>query len=598
MSRQAQPNAPSGIALALQTAGRTAPKMAGDSLGVSGSKDALARLNEAVAELKSLQAAPMLQRALDAIRAEDAKSACEWALKALEQDERSGLGWYLLAIALERSGDFANSIAAYESALKLLPDHAEVANDLGRLAFRLGMTSQAEQLFRHFLDRHPDHPEGSNNLACAIRDQGRADEAIEILRPAILRTPDVAMLWNTMGTVMSDRGDYANAQVFFEEAIRLDPAFPKARYNLGNTKLILGDAPGALADCDAALAGVIAEDERQMMRLSRSTILMDLGRVGEGWDDYEARLHPQFNGRTQFMIDRPRWAPGCDLKGKTLLVVGEQGLGDEILFANTLPQVIERLGPMGRLILAVEPRLVPLFQRAFPGAEVEGHATYVVGGCLARVAPSLEARGPTVDLWTPIASLLREFRRSADSFPTTPGYLAADPVRVAHWRAALNAAPPGPRVGLLWKSLVSKDARHRHFSAFEAWAPVLAHKGVTFVNLQYGDCEAELTLARSRFGVDIWSPPGIDLKQDLDDVAALAGAMDLVVGFSNATLNIAAACGVPAFLISTPGAWPRLGTASYPWYPRTRVFLPPGVGQWDAVMNEVAGALGAYAAEF
>lgn len=597
MSRQAQVNLPSGIASALDVAGRTVPKTAADSLGASGSRDALARLNEAVAELKSLQAAPMLQRALDAIRAEDAKSACEWALKALEQDERSGLGWYLLAIALERNGDFPSSISAYESALKLLPDHAEVANDLGRLAFRLGMTSQAEQLFRHFLDRHPDHPEGSNNLACAIRDQGRADEAIEILRPAILRAPGVAMLWNTMGTVMSDQGDYANAQVFFEEAMRLDPDFPKARYNLGNTKLILGDAAGALEDCEAALAGVMAEDERQMMRLSRSTILMDLGRVGEGWDEYEARLHPQFNGRTQFMIDRPCWTPGCDLRGKTLLVVGEQGLGDEILFANTLPQVIERLGPMGRLILAVEPRLVPLFQRAFPGAEVEGHATYVVGGRLARVVPSIEGRGSAVHLWAPIASLLREFRRSVESFPATPGFLAADPDRVAHWRATLDTAPPGPKVGLLWKSLVSKDARHRHFSAFEAWAPVLAQRGVSFVNLQYGDCAEELALARSRFGVEIWSPPGIDLKQDLDDVAALSCALDLVVGFSNATLNIAAACGVPAFLISTPGAWPRLGTARYPWYPNTRVFLPPGVGEWDAVMTEVAGALGAFAGE-
>ena len=597
MSRLAQPNAPSGIALALAVTARAAPKTTADSLGASGSKDALARLNEAVAELKSLQAAPMLQRALDAIRAEDAKTACEWALKALEHDERSGLGWYLLAIALERNGDFPNSITAYESALKLLPDHAEVANDLGRLAFRLGMTSQSEQLFRHFLDRHPNHPQGANNLACAIRDQGRADEAIEILRPAILRTPGVAMLWNTMGTLMSDQGDYANAQVFFEEAMRLDPDFPKARYNLGNTRLILGDAAGALEDCEAALAGIIAEDERQMMRLSRSTILMDLGRIGEGWDDYEARLHSQFNGRTQFMVDRPRWTPGCDLKGKTLLVVGEQGLGDEILFANTLPQVIERLGPMGRLILAVEPRLVPLFQRALPGAEVEAHATYVMGGHLARVAPSLEGRGSTVDLWTPIASLLREFRRSVESFPATPSYLAADPERVAHWRQALNAAPPGPKVGLLWKSLVSKDARHRHFSAFEAWAPVLGQQGVGFVNLQYGDCAEELALARSRFGVDIWSPPGIDLKQDLDDVAALTCALDLVVGFSNATLNIAGACGVPTFLISTPGAWPRLGTTRYPWYPNTRVFLPPGVGEWDAVMNEVGGALRAFAAE-
>jgi Flp pilus assembly protein TadD len=592
MSRQAQPSVQ-----AMQSAAPTPPRLTADSLGAAGSNDALAKLNRAISELKAMSAAPMLQRAVEAIRAEDAKAGCEWALKALEQDERSGFGWYLLGIALERAGDFANSVQAYQSALKLLPDHAEVANDLGRLAFRLGMPPQAESLFRHFLARHPDHPEGANNLACAIRDQGRHAEAVDILRPAIVKSPEIPMLWNTMGTIVSDQGDFANAVVFFEEALRLDPGFPKARYNLGNSKLLRGDAEGAIGDCEAALACVLAEDERQMMRLARSTILMGLGRVGEGWDDYEARLHPQFNERTQFLFDQPRWEPGSDLEGKTLLVVGEQGLGDEILFANTLPDVLERLGPSGRLIIAVEPRLMPIFQRAFPKAEVGAHATYLLGGKFARGAPFLDAE-KGIDLWTPMGSLLREFRRSVDAFPDRRAYMAADPARVAHWREVLRNAPAGPKVGLLWKSAVSKDARHRYFSPFQTWGPVLAKKGVSFVNLQYGDCAEELAAASRDFGVEIWSPPGIDLKQDLDDVAALCCAMDLVVGFSNATLNIAAACGVPNFLISTPGAWPRLGTATYPWYPQTRVFLPPSFGEWGPVMAEVSEALGVFAEDY
>ncbi|HXA38720.1 MAG TPA: tetratricopeptide repeat protein [Phenylobacterium sp.] len=595
MSRQAPTSATS--ARALQAAAPTPARLTVDSLGQSGSSDALTKLNSAISELKALSAAPMLQRAMDAIRAEDAKGACDWALKALEQDERNGFGWYLLGIALERAGDFASSISAYEAALKLIPDHGEVANDLGRLAFRLGMTSQSEALFRLFLERYPDHPEGSNNLACAIRDQGRHDEAIEILRPAIIKSPEIPMLWNTMGTVVSDQGDFANALVFFEEALRLDPTFPKARYNRGNAKLLLGDAEGAIVDCEAAMSGVLAEDERQMMRLSRSTILLNLGRIGEGWDDYEARLNPQFNDRTDFAVNLPRWAPDADLAGKTLLVVGEQGLGDEVLFGNVLPDVIDRLGPKGRLVLSVEPRLVPLFQRAFPQAQVDAHATYVVGGRLTRVVPPLQA-GLQADLWTPMGSLMREFRRSVEAYPTQESYLAADPARVAHWRKALAEAPAGLKIGLLWKSAVAKDARHRYFSPFETWAPVLAQTGVTFVNLQYGDCAEEIEAARRDYGVEIWTPPGIDLKQDLDDVAALCGAMDLIVGFSNATLNIAGACGAPTFLISTPGAWPRLGReTSYPWYPKTRVFLPPGFGQWDAVMADVAKALAGFVAE-
>jgi tetratricopeptide (TPR) repeat protein len=582
-------------AAALQTAAPARAQSA-DALGKSGSVEALARLDQAISELKAMQAAPMLQKAVDAIRAEDPKSACEWALKALNEDERSGFGWYVLAIALERAGDFPDSISAYEAALKLLPDHAEVANDLGRLAFRLGMTPQAEQLFRHFLARYPDHPEGCNNLACAIRDQGRHDEAIDILRPAIIKTPDMAMLWNTMGTVVSDQGDFTSALLFFEEALRLEPGFNKARYNRGNARLLVGDAAGALEDCETALTGFMSEDDRQMMRLARSTILIALGRIGEGWDEYEARLHPQFSGHTAFSIDYPRWTPGAELAGKSLLVVGEQGLGDEILFGNVLPDLLERLGPNGKLMLAVEKRLVPIFRRAFPTAEVGAHATYDVGGRFTRVVPFIED-GATVDLWTPLGSLLREYRREVADFPPRASFLSADPTRVAHWRNVLAKAPGGLKVGLLWKSAVNKDSRHRYYASFADWAPVFAQKGVTFVNLQYGDCAEEFATAKRDFGVDIWQPPGIDLKQDLDDVAALCCALDLVIGFANATLNIAAACGVPNMLVSVPGAWTRLGTMTLPWYPQTRVFLPPSFGEWEPAMKELADAVGGFAAE-
>jgi tetratricopeptide (TPR) repeat protein len=461
----------------------------------------------------------------------------------------------------------------------------------------MGMKPQAEKLFRHYLARHPDHPEALNNLGCALRDQERFDEAVETLRPAILDNPGDIQLWNTMGTVMAEQGDYANAEVFFSEALRLAPDFYKSRYNLGNARLILGDAEGALEACDAALPFADMEDERQMMLLSRATILMALGRIGEGWDVYEARVHPKFADTTDYLFDRPKWAPGDDLAGQALLVVGEQGLGDEVLCANLLPDVIERLGPTGRLTLAVEPRLTPIFRRTYPQARVVAHATYLVSGRTVRFSPELQGKLDDVDLWAPMGSLLREFRRTLEAFPDRPAFIAPDPERVAHWRAVLAAeAPAGPKIGLLWKSAIRKDARHRYFSPFDAWAPVLTVPGASFVNLQYGDCAAELAIAERDLGVRIWTPPGIDLKQDLDDVAALGAALDLVVGFSNASFNLAAAAGAPAWLVSTPGSWPRLGTLRYPWYPQARVFLAPAFGAWESVMGEMGEALAAYVA--
>jgi hypothetical protein len=120
---------------------------------------------------------------------------------------------------------------------------------------------------------------------------------------------------------------------------------------------------------------------------------------------------------------------------------------------------------------------------------------------------------------------------------------------------------------------------------------VLRTPGATVVNMQYGDCDAEIEWARRELGVEIWTPPGIDLKNDLDDIGALACALDVTVGFANATSNIGAACGAATWIVSVPGAWTRLGTERMPWYPQVRIFNPPSLNRWEETMAGVAAAL-------
>jgi tetratricopeptide (TPR) repeat protein len=562
-------------------------------MGHSSSQAAIRRLNQAVAELKALAVAPLLTRAVAAIGAGDAASAASLAIEVLRRDERNGVGWHVLAIAREMAGDYKHSIKAYEAALALSVDPADVANDLGRLAFRMGQKSLAAQLFVQYHQARPDCPHGANNLACALRDLQQYDAAIELLQRAIVAHQGDTALWNTLGTVLSARGDAANAITFFDEALRLDPAFAKARYNRGNSRLEFGDLDGALADCAAAMEGAAGPAEAAMMRLARSTILLCMGRVGEGWDAYEARLDPMFADVTHFACERPRWEPQSDLAGKSILVVGEQGLGDEVMFANYLPDLLAALGPDGRLSLALEPRLVPLFQRAFPDARIGAHTTYNADGHRVRAAHFAEA-DEAIDLWTPLASPLRRFRRSVEAFPSTAGYLKPDPARVEHWRRELSALP-GRSVGILWKSLKLDGARLKEFSPFDLWRGVLETPGVSIVNLQYGDSSAELARAKAA-GLDIWTPPAIDLKDDLDDVAALTCALDLVLSPANATSNIAAASGADVWMIFNPIGWPRLGASVLPWYPQVRLFMPERFGQWEGVMGEVAAALRDWAA--
>lgn len=238
------------------------PSVIADAMGDSASAEALERLNRAAQDTKNVDNAKHLARAIQAVQLQDYAKADKLALKLLEKDERLGLAWHILAIAREKTGDFASSLRAYEAALALLPDHGPVAGDLGRLAFRMNMPELAAKFFAHYRLARPDDVEGANNLACALRELNRESEAIEVLKAALGANPEAAVLWNTLGTVLCNIGDAAGSIVFFDESLRLAPDFSKAYHNRAFARLDLGEIEAALADCEAAMRSPGSPEDR------------------------------------------------------------------------------------------------------------------------------------------------------------------------------------------------------------------------------------------------------------------------------------------------------------------------------------------------
>ncbi len=589
----------SAVELAPELVHAPAPAAQG-ATGDAASPDAIRRLNRQLAGAKGLKTqrkvVEKLKAALAAVRTGDFELGARRALDALRLDETSGVAWHVLAICREKSGAFGQALQAYEAALKLLPNETDVAQDLGRLAQQLGYLEIAEKLLLKYLAAHPGHVEATNNLACVQRDQKRYGDAVETLKALLAVEPGSPVLWNTLGTVLSDQGDMSTALTFFEEALRLNPEFAKARYNRANARQPMGDAAGALEDLEAALPGAEGPYERAMMNMARAMLLMALGRIPEGFEAYEVRLDRNLPEAMRVAVDAPRWDPKTEaLAGKRLLIVGEQGIADEMVFGTCVGDAIEAAGPEGKVYLAVEPRLVGLFQRAFPAAEVGGHRSVKLDGRITRYVPFVEALEGGVDAWVPMASLLAVFRPTIDRFPEHRGYLPADPERVARWRTELDRLGPGLKVGLHWKSLVLNGSRARYFSNFERWKPVLTTPGAVMVNLQCGDVAEDLAAAEAA-GVHIWTPP-IDLKDDLEDVAALSVALNLVIGPGIAGTNLAAATGAEAWMITAPDDWHFLGTDRYPFYPHLRFFRREAFDEWETTMGRMRAALEALVAD-
>lgn len=554
-------------------------------MGDSGSSEALRILAEANAHVRRVDLVNLLRDAVEKFRQGDWAGGGEQALKALHIDEHSAEAWHIMGIASDKCGNFTNALSCYEAALRLQPENIAIAADLGRLAYRMGMMDMAEKFFRFHLTQDPDNIEAVNNLATTLREASRTDEAIALLQDFIPRHPQNPQLWNALGTIMQTVGDNDNAGLFYREALRFDPNHVHAMYNLGSSEA----SEESIVLLERSLKLFTDPGHIQTNKLSLAFVNLALGHLPTGWDWYAARTQHAGNETVHYVTDRPRWQPGEAVAGKRLFVSAEQGLGDEILFANILPDLRREIGPDGHLCIGVEPRLVPLFRRSFPDIEVQRYHTTKLEGRIVRIFPDMDDWN-RFEQWTILGDFLGRYRSRIEDFPTTPAFLTPDPERVKHWRQVLDGLNDKPKIGLLWKSLIQHSRRDRYYSPFAAWEPVLALQGLQFVNLQYGDTSEELAMA-AQAGIDIWTPPGIDLKQDIDDLAALCAAMDTIVSPQVATSNIAGAVGTNLFLIMPHLSWTALGTKHFPWYPRTRGFFTHSLTDWAPVMNDLADAL-------
>jgi tetratricopeptide (TPR) repeat protein len=560
--------------------------------------DKLAELVEEVAAEKKRQRSNVaLKRAIKIWRRGDHAGAAQWALRATEFDDTSSKAFHVLAMALERMGHLHKSLITYERAYQLDPEDPELLINLGLTAWNMKLTEGAEKMFRLYIAACPDSPLGYNNLGSVQCDLGQPDQAIETLRDAINRMPHEPILWNSLATVLAEEGRAEESLVFYNEAVRLEAGFARGYHNLGYAFQHLGRLEEALESYDAALERVVDPNERRETRHSRSICLIGAGRLEEGFREYEIRNDQRFRAYFHHMIDAPMWR-GEALAGKKILLVGEQGLGDEFMFANILPDIQQAVGPGGKLQIAVDPRLVKLFQRSFPQAEVGTYDDRTLidadGNKALRLIP-FAAKENKPDLWAPMGSALQYYRKVLSDFPHKP-FLAADPARVAEFRGKL-AALPGKTVGLCWRSMTLGAKRAKYFSPIDGWGAVLQTPGVTFVNLQYGDCAAELARAAEKFGVTVHQIEGLDLKDDIDGTAALCTALDLVISAPTAAAATAASVGAETWFVTAGRTWPQLGTDEYPWYAKTKVFWPEKFGDWDTLMPDVSDELEAWACD-
>jgi hypothetical protein len=307
-------------------------------------------------------------------------------------------------------------------------------------------------------------------------------------------------------------------------------------------------------------------------KLQKATVYLSMGRFAEGWELYESRWDGVFNEGVVRRYYQPRW-DGEPVKG-SLLIWGEQGVGDCCLFAGMIPDL---KGCADTIWLEVEPRLVTLFQRSFPHVQV--------------IANGEDMNGRPVDAHESLAGLGKFFRSSWGAFPRhDQGYLRADDRATAELRARVKT-DGRTVVGLAWRSV--KPAIHEPISApLRDFEPFLRLPGCRFVDLQYGDTRAEREAVAREIGIEVEHMPDVDAINDIDRLAALVSACDVVITTSNSSAHIAGALGKPTWVMvpySKSFIWHWFkDKQDSPWYPRVRVRHQQREQSWPDLIRSVS----------
>ncbi|HEX2827153.1 MAG TPA: tetratricopeptide repeat-containing glycosyltransferase family protein [Burkholderiales bacterium] len=466
-------------------------------------------------------------------------------------------------------GDREAALATLKRAASLDPKSASVRAFMGVVLLQLRSLDAALDHLRIAHDTDPQNGDILKLLVETLLQSGRYQKALTICEAALRRDRAFYEAWTCLGLVYRRTHRSAEALECYERAVALNA---RDVDSMANRAIALSDL-GRLDEALEALEAVLAvSPDHVLARFHRGLARLSQGDYAQGWPDYELRLAS--SDKPEIKALAPRWE-GAPLEGRSILVRGEQGLGDQIMFASCLPELITNAASC---TIECERKLVALFGRSFPEARV-----HAIGETPA------DARH---DFEVPLGSLPLHCRRTAQDFPRHPGYLKPDPARVREWRGKLHALGPGLKIGISWRGGTALTRVALRSIPLEGWERLFALAGVRFVSLQYTDAAAAEVAALERSGgpsIVHW-PEAID---DYDETAALVAALDLTISVCTSVVHLAGAVGRPVWVLAPQAAEWRYGTRgeALPWYPSARVFRQEHPDDWDSVLRRVASEL-------
>lgn len=476
-----------------------------------------------------------------------------------------------------RTGSLDIAERYFYLAINVAPNFSKAYSNLGIVFQQRKIIDSAIENFERAIEIDPGNYSAYCNIALALHEQEKNVEAKRYLDMAIQLNPDIALAYCNMGLILLDEETPIEAIHYFQKALGVDSGFAEAYLYTGFAFRNQGMFEEALNSYEKALS---VRPDFPEARLNRAFIWLLRGEYDKGWPEYQQRIHTEEMKYVHSADSSYPYWDGSPLEGKTLLVTSEQGLGDQIMFASCLPQVISECK---YCIIQCEPRLEQLYINSFSGNNV-----WVIQNneLIQDVYGDLD-----IDFQIPVGNLPIYYRRKISDFPPHAGYLFSEEQRIRKWKRKLGSLGAGLKIGVSWRGGISKTRSAIRSIDLDKLETIFKQENIHFISLQYTECQQELENFTSRTGINIhhWQ----EAIDDHAETAALVSALDLVISVQTAVIHLAGALGKPVWVMvpSIPEWRYGIKGETMPWYPTARMFRQKKVHEWGPVVEEVSQAL-------
>lgn len=496
----------------------------------------------------------------------------------------------------------------------LEPKNFAVLNELGTCHSKIGDYKSAldYHLKAHYLSK--DNPIFIANIGVDLLRLENFEEAIDIFKEAIRIDPQNFIALNGLNEAYNNMGDYINlcsnsikgitlfpskfefhlnlgvaliglnnldeAKYSTETALTLNPNCYEAKLNIANIFSAQQENIKAIEIYESVLldSNILPSRLLSSIKYNLSYEYLNIGKIQQGWNFYDNGLDKTITYSKRRRPDRsflvPKWE-GHELNNETLMVWGEQGVGDEILFLSLIPDLLLKVKS---IILETEPRLLEIAKRSFPSIEVRAYSFSIDGN----------QTNFDYNYHIPIGSLNKFLRKSISDYENKIPYLIPRTDNKHIFNELIDSNSVKKIIGICWRSGLMNIERSVNYIPLDKWDDIFSIPNAIFINLQYGDCEAELINAEKKFNIKIHRWSDIDLKNDLDTVFSLISKLDLVVTAATAVSSMSFSIGTKTLTFYAGRYWANLGTDYYPWSCFNTPFFPDEPKNLPTVLRNIA----------